>query len=314
MSTVVQDVLPVFLLILIGWLLVKSGYMKAEMGEALGDFVFRVAVPVLLFKTIATSDFHGASPVRLWLAYFSGVAVTWCLGHILATRIFGKDRRIGVLAGISSAFANNVFIGLPLVSQLVGNDGIVALSILLAVHLPVMMIAGTILMEQAEAKETGKKPENIGSVLFQIGRNLVSNPLVVGLVAGSVFHILTIPMTGMLKTVVDQIATMAAPAALLSLGMAVQKYGTSESWTLASGVGFLKLVVLPATVWAACHVLGLNASWTAAMVLTSSVPTGVNAWLIANRFGVGHGLAASTITLTTALGAISVSFWAWLLT
>ena len=314
MSTVVQDVLPVFLLILIGWMLVKSGYMKAEMGEALGDFVFRVAVPVLLFKTIATSDFHGASPLKLWVAYFAGVTVTWGLGHILATRVFGKDRRMGVLAGISSAFANNVFIGLPLVSQLVGNDGVVALSILLAVHLPVMMIAGTILMEQAESKETGKQPEKISSVVFQIGRNLVTNPLVVGIAAGSVFHILSIPMAGILKTVVDQVAVMAAPAALLSLGMAVQKYGTSDSLTLSAGVGFLKLFVLPASVWVACHLLGLNPNWTAAMVLTASVPTGVNAWLIANRFGVGHGLAASTITLTTALGVITVSFWAWLLT
>ena len=79
MSTVVQDVLPVFLLILIGWLLVKSGYLKAEMGEALGDLVFRVAVPVLLFKTIAVSDFHGASPVRLWVAYSAGVGLRWRL-------------------------------------------------------------------------------------------------------------------------------------------------------------------------------------------------------------------------------------------
>jgi malonate transporter and related proteins len=313
MSHVIEDVLPVFLLILIGWLLVKSTYMKAEMGEALGDLVFRVAVPVLLFKTIATSDFHGASPIRLWIAYFCGVAVTWTLGHLLATRLFGRDRRIGVLAGISSAFANNVFIGLPLVSQLVGTDGIVALSILLAVHLPIMMIAGTILMEQAEAKETGKQPENLKKVIVQIGRNLVSNPLVVGLVAGSVFHILTIPVSGVLKTVVDQIAVMAAPAALLSLGMAVEKYGTSESLRLSASVGLLKLIVLPASVWAACTLLGLNANWTAAMVLTASVPTGVNAWLIANRFGVGHGLAAATITMTTAFGVFTVSFWAWLL-
>ena len=48
-------------------------------------------------------------------------------------------------------------------------------------------------------------------------------------------------------------------------------------------------------------------------MLIASVPTGVNAWLIANRFGVGHSLAASTITVTTALGAISVSLWAYIL-
>ncbi|MNL67960.1 Membrane transport protein [compost metagenome] len=75
----------------------------------------------------------------------------------------------------------------------------------------------------------------------------------------------------------------------------------------------LKLALLPGCVWVASQLLGLSDEWTAAMVLTSSVPTGINAWLIANRFGVGHGLAASTITLTTAVGALTVTFWAWLL-
>ncbi len=60
----------------------------------------------------------------------------------IATRLFGRDRREGVLAGVSSAFANNVFIGLPLVDRTVGPDGIVAMSILLAIHLPLMMIIG----------------------------------------------------------------------------------------------------------------------------------------------------------------------------
>ena len=75
----------------------------------------------------------------------------------------------------------------------------------------------------------------------------------------------------------------------------------------------LSLLLLPACVWTTSHLLGLESDWTAALVLISAVPTGVNAWLIANRFGVGHSLAASTITLTTALGAITVSFWAYLL-
>ncbi len=61
------------------------------------------------------------------------------------------------------------------------------------------------------------------------------------------------------------------------------------------------------------HVLGLSREWTAALVLTSSVPTGVNAWLIANRFGIGHSVAASTISISTATGVLSVSLWAWLL-
>ena len=70
---------------------------------------------------------------------------------------------------------------------------------------------------------------------------------------------------------------------------------------------------MPASVYTASRLLGLDATWTAALVLTSSVPTGINAWLIANRFGVGHGLASSSITITTAVGVVTTTFWAWLL-
>lgn len=313
MPEITLNVLPIFILILIGWALVRTGLLKDELGDSLGEFVFKVAVPVLLFRTIAEADFHGASPFRLWIAYFTGVGVTWTVGHLIATRIFERDARVGVLAGVSSAFANNVFIGLPLVSRIVGSDGIVALSILLAVHLPLMMIIGTVLMEQAERKISGGSSRGLLAILKQIGGNLARNPLVIGLAAGVVAHVSGLPIPAVLDGVVNQIAAMAAPTALLSLGMALNKYGVSGNFRIAGAISALKLLLMPACVWTACRLLSLNPEWTMAMVLTSSVPTGINAWLIANRFGVGHGLAASTITLTTAAGVATVTFWAWLL-
>jgi malonate transporter len=310
MSSVAQDVLPIFILILFGWSLVRLKILKADIGDGLGDFVFRVAVPMLMFRTIANADFHGASPFRLWIAYFAGVAVAWTLGHIIATRFFGRDQRIGVLAGLSGAFANNVFIGLPLVDRTVGPDGIVAMSILLAVHLPLMMIAGTVAMERAEQKTTGKPSEGVLAVSRQVGANLIRNPLIIGLMAGLVLQIIGLKMPLMLDGIVGQVAGMAAPAALISLGMTLTKYGMAGNVRIASVITVIKLIVMPATVWLASTLLGLSPQWTAALVLTSSVPTGINAWLIASRFGVGQGLAASIITQSTAIGVISVSLWA----
>ncbi|MHC2299688.1 AEC family transporter [Rhizobium mongolense] len=313
MIAIIFDVLPIFIMILIGWLIVKTGLMKADVGDALSDFVFKIAVPLLLFRTIAEADFHGASPFRLWIAYFSGVAVTWTAGHIAATRFFGRDDRIGVLAGVSSAFANTIFVGLPLVQRTVGNEGLVPLSILIAVHLPVMMVIGTIMMERAERKIAGKGERSMLKLFRQIGLNLVRNPLVIGLVAGAAVHVAGLPMPLPVATIVDQLAGVAGPVALVSLGMALEKYGVSGNVGIASVTSAFKLVLLPCCVWTASHLVGLTGSWTAALVLIAAVPTGVNAWLIANRFGVGHSLAASTITVTTALGAISVSLWAYLL-
>lgn len=310
MSAVLHDVLPVFLLILAGYLIALTGLMKADAGEALGEFVFRVAVPVLLFRTIALAKLGGGTPLTLWIAYFSGVAVAWTVGHLVATLLFGRDRRIGVIAGVSSAFANNVFIGLPLVERVVGPEGIVAVSVLLAVHLPLMMIAGTVLMEQAVRRETGEAGRGILAVIRQTIVNLVQNPLVIGLVAGSVLHATGLALPAILDTLTAQVAGIAGPAALISLGMALRRYGVSGNIGLATVIAALKLLLLPASVWASCHLLGLSPQWTAAMVLTSSVPTGVNAWLIANRFGAGQGLAASAITLSTLLGVVTVTFWA----
>jgi predicted permease len=313
LSSVLANVLPVFILILVGWVATRTGLLKAETGDALGEFVFKIAVPLLIFRTIATADFAGVSPFRLWTAYFVGVAITWAVGDLLARRVFGRDAKVAVIAGVSAAFANNVFIGLPLVSHIVGQDGLVAISILLAIHLPIMMIAGTILMERASAKVDGVAPRGLGTVMKQVGMNLVRNPLVIALAAGIGFNLLGFTLISPVAMVVDQIAACASPAALVSIGMALTRYQIKGDLSLSTSAAVLKLLLMPACVYAASWALELPADWTAALVLTSSVPTGINAWLIAQRFRSGQSLAASVISITTAFGVASVSLWAWLL-
>lgn len=313
MSSVFANVLPVFILILIGWLVARVGFMKAETGDALGEFVFKIAVPVLIFHTLADADFAGVSPFGLWTSYFLGVAVTWTVGHLIATRVFGRDAKVGVIAGMSGSFANNIFIGLPLVAHMVGKEGLVALSILLAIHLPIMMIVGTVLMESATARVDGTQKRGMGAVLRQVGQNLARNPLVSALALGIIFNVSGLSMPSAVRPVIDQIAASAGPAALISIGMALTRYPIRGDVGLATGVAAMKLILLPAVVYLTSHLIGLPNDWSAALVLTSSVPTGINAWLIAQRFRAGQSLAASSISITTAVGVISVGFWGWLL-
>jgi predicted permease len=248
MLATAENVIPVFLLIFAGWLIVAAGYLQAKAGDALSDFVFKVAVPVLLFRTVAEADFHGAFPVRLWIAYFSGVAVVWTLAYLMASKVLGTDHRTATIAGISSAFANTVFIGLPLIERTVGPEGLVALSILIAVHLPVMMIVGTVLIERAEEKDTGKPHGRIWSLFRSMGRNLRRNPLVYGIVAGGLYNLSGLPLGGVPRVLADQVAAMAGPAALISLGMAMRRYGFAGNGRIAAGAMVLKLIVMPAAV------------------------------------------------------------------
>ncbi len=136
------------------------------------------------------------------------------------------------------------------------------------------------------------------------------NPLIIGLAGGVLLQLVGTPVPALIDGIVAQVAGMAAPAALISLGMTLNKYGMAGNIKIAGSISLLKLGLMPAVVWLASTLLGLSPQWTAALVLTSSVPTGINAWLIANRFGVGQGLAASVITLSTAAGVATVSLWA----
>ena len=162
--------------------------------------------------------------------------------------------------------------------------------------------------DQGDGQARGLK-----AILLQVASNLVRNPLVIALAAGAAFNLSGMTLTPVIGTVVSQLSNSAGPAALISIGMALTKYPVRGNIGLTGAIAALKLLLLPAAVYVIGKALGLSPAWAAALVLTSSVPTGINAWLIAHRFRSGQNIAASTISLTTAFGIVSVSFWAWLL-
>jgi malonate transporter and related proteins len=312
-STIALDVVPIFALIAIGWLTVRLGLLGPDVGDALGDFVFKVAVPVLLFRTVALADIEGVSPWGLWLAYFTSVGFAWAAGHLVAAKVFGRDARVAVVAGVSTAFSNIVFIGLPLVDRIVGEEGVLAVSIVLAVNLPVLMTAGTLMMHQADKAFSGGPDKSVVSILANVGRTLARNPLVIGLACGALYNLSGLPLTGVPRTIIDPLAGLAGPTALVSMGMALRKYGVAGNVRPAVVTSALKLFLMPAVVLVMARLLDLPPQWTAALVLVAAAPTGVNAYLISQHFGVGQGLASSVITLTTAAGVVTVSLWAVLL-
>lgn len=312
MSEIVNSVLPIFVLILVGWVIAKLRYFKAEHAGTLTSFVFKIALPVLLMRTVAVANFENAHPLKIWLCYFGGVAIAWITAALVARHGFGRDRASAVIIGLSGTFANAAFIGIPLVSQIVGDNGLITLSLVLAIHMPVMMVTATIFVEHAKAQEGGAL-SNPRKVALTVLHNLVTSPIVIGLFIGAMLHVFNLKLAGPVLSVVDMIAAMAGPVALISIGMTLTQYRIAGNVGLFSVVTAIKLILLPAMVYLLGHLLSLPHQAMAALVLTGATPAGVNAFVLANQFGTGKNIAASTITLTTALGVLTVSFWVFIL-
>ncbi|WP_210496093.1 AEC family transporter [Microvirga antarctica] len=291
-------VLPVFGLIAIGYLARKANLIAERTGEGLSEFVFKLSLPCLIFRTLVHAEIPAVQPWGYWISYFAGVAVVWAAASLLARRMFGLTGIAQVVAGFSAGQANTVFVGVPMILKAYGDAGAVPLFLLIAIHLPITMTLATILAEGRQAS------------VWLIVKRLVTHPIVVAILAGSAFRPLAFAIPSGAWQVVDLLASAAIPCALVSMGIALCRYGIAAGWTLPFLISALKLIVHPLIVLLlARYVFGVPPVWTGVAVLFASCPSGINAYLFAERYGEGVALASSAVALSTALALGTTLFW-----
>lgn len=307
MSPLTETVLFVFGLVALGYLAGLSGYLKAQSAEGVAEFAVGVAMPLLLFQTMVTSDFHGATPWLLWATYFSAVALTWVGGHLVTTRLFGRDSRIGIVGGISAAYSNIVLLGVPFILGIYGRQGFEVLSLLVSVHLPIMMMASIVLFElfgQGEAR--GLHPLRM---LRRFLHKLLINPLIVGILAGLAWRLTGVPLPGLVSRLAEALGGTAAPVALFAMGLGLNRFGISGHIGPAIALSVLKLFVMPAITLLLVWLAGLPPLTAQIAVMVAALPSGINSYLIAVQFDTGQGLASNQMTLATASAVVTTSFW-----
>lgn len=291
-------VLPVFGLIGLGYFARWSKLLRETTGEGLSDFVFVLAVPCLLFRTLAKADIPLTQPWGYWIAYFAGLAVVWALAMLIASKFFARKGPELVVSGFSAAQSNTVFVGVPMILKAYGDAGAVPLGLLLAIHLPVTMTVATLLAEGRSAS------------IPQLIKRLFTHPIIVGILLGSAVR----PFVGQIPepawTLVDLLAGAAVPCALISLGIAMRRYGLESGLALPAVLSGLKLGLHPLLVYGlATKVFDMPPHWSGVAVLFAACPCGINAYLFAERYRQGVADASSAITLSTLLSLFTTAAW-----
>ncbi|AZO29725.1 MULTISPECIES: AEC family transporter [Mesorhizobium] len=307
MTPLVATVLFVFSLVALGYLAGFTGYLKPASGEGISEFAVNVAMPLLLFQTMVKSDFHGVAPWPLWGAYFAAVAITWAAGHLVTTRIFGRDARAGIVGGVSSAYSNVVLLGAPFILGIFGASGFEVLSLLVSVHLPIMMMASIVLFEMFG--RGGSEPVHPLRVIRNFLRRLFVNPLIIGILAGLAWRLTGAPLPALIGRLVDALADTAGPVALFAMGLSLRRFGISGNVRPALALSALKLFLMPAVVLLLVWLLGLPPLTAKVAVVVAALPSGINSYLIAVQFNTGQALASNQMTIATASAVLTTSFW-----
>ena len=307
MSPLVETVLFVFGLVALGYLAGLTRYLEPESGDALSEFVVGVALPLLLFRTMTQADFHGAAPWALWATYFTAAAVVWTAGHLVTTRIFGRDSQAGVVGGVATAFSNLVLLGAPFMLGVFGQEAFTVLSLIISVHLPMMMMASIILFE-IFGREAGAKVHPL-RILRDFLAKILSNPLIIGILVGLLWRATGLGMPSLPARLIDALAGIAGPVALFAMGLGLCKFGISGNVRPALVLSILKLMLMPAVALAMALLLDLPPLAAKVAVVAAALPSGVNSYLLAARFGTGQALASNQMTIATACAVVTTAFW-----
>lgn len=297
-------VAPIFALIAIGFVTVRTGLISPAASEGLSEFVFVLAIPALLFRTVATADLPNLNPAPYWLAYFIPLALCWIVASQFA-RMAGRDRIERAVIGFTAAQSNTVLIGIPLILGVFGQAGKVPIVLLIAVHLPITMTIVTVLVERGSGASAGLK----------LIRSLVTHPILLGIIGGLIWRQLGLQIPPIPLRILTLLGDTAAPCALVATGMGLVRVSLSGSRAIIALAAGLKLVVHPVLVFLlAKFVFNLPPVWVGTATLFAACPTGINAFLVAERYRKAEAVASGSIALSTLLAAVTTTIAVMLVT
>ncbi len=310
MNTILITVLPVFGMIVLGYIFAKFKIIDVAAGRGLSLFVFNVAIPALLFKTMATMDTKDAAPWSLWLAFFGGLGLTWIAAAFASRLIPSLNASGGASASMASGFGNLALLGTPLALAHFGQAVAVPLGLILSIHAPTLWFTATLHRELS--RHSGQFSfTNTGRELIM---NLAKNAIVLALLAGTFWRLTGLGLNPIPDKMLAMLADASVPTALFALGVSLAGYSLKGSWDGMFTVISLKMVLMPLLVFALSHfVFQLQPLWAKVAVLFAAMPTGANAFLFAQRNDEAVPAVSGAIAAGTALAAISASFILYLM-
>jgi len=296
MFGVLEGYAAIWVVIGVGYLVGRRGTLGSQGREVLNMLTFAVASPALLFTTLAKADPYSVIGPQLLVAGASAFVVLG-LYWVITARWLKRDKAERTIGAMSASTVNSANLGLPIAAYVLGDTALAAPVILfqLAVFTPLnlsMMDAAT---------------HRAGRGVLGVGKGFVTNPMIVGSLAGLLVSLLHLHVPEIIMTPVDLLAGASVPAMLMAFGISLvgsrplrKAAGRRRDvWVAAA----LKLMVHPAVALAiAMFALHLHGKELYAAVVMAALPTAQNIFVNASRYDAGVTVAKDTVLVTTVLG------------
>ena len=291
-----QLLFPDFSLILIGYLLCRFTALNRQVWEPVERLVYFLMFPVLLFHSIVKSPLDLSTASSLMAAglvlCLMGIALAYSLpwwpwvGQRFDKRLHAASAQIG--------FRFNSFIALALANKVAGPQGLLLISVVIGVCVPLLNVGAVWPMA---------RHANRGFV-----RELIRNPLIIGTVSGLTANLLGLQIPPWLDPTVTRIGQASLALGLMAAGAGMQFSSLKDAKTLGILVLAARHLAMPIMALGVAMLFQLDATQTSVLLLFAAVPTASSCYVLAARMGYNGAYVAGLVTLSTLLGMASLPF------
>ena len=303
---VASSLLPVVLLIAIGFAAGRLRLIRGEAVRDLSNLVFLVLVQALLFRTMATAHLERLDLRSVALYYIVAGAMFFALLFIQ-----GLNSRSAVVA-LAAIFSNTLMIGVPLVQLAYGQAGLVHLFTLISMHALILLTLATVVLELLVAREqaaAGLGPRrHIAATVAQAVKNAILHPVPLPIIAGFLYSLTGWGLHPVVERPLKLLGDAFGPVALVLVGVTLAQTAIGPHLRGALVISVLKTILHPLLMWGAGRALGLTGLPLAVMVVAAALPVGANVFLFSQRYKEAEDLVTASVAVSTlmAVGTVSV--------
>lgn len=309
MQAVLNAALPIFALILTGYLCARFGGFDRSATDNLNRFAVYLALPALMFLAMSKITPDQVRQFGFALTFAGGIAVTFAIGFGLS-RLRGRAVANSSIEGLDAGYSNVGFMGIPLCLLVFGQESLPAAIIATLFTACVLFLFAIVLIE-IDLHKGASLVRTVGKVFL----SLLRNPLLIAPLAGLLVGLTGIVLPAPLVQFASILGGAASPCALVCIGLflAQERVVSGDAGSIGALV-VLKLLVHPAvTALLAFYIFDVPSLWARSAVLLSALPIGSGPFTIAKLYGLEAGVTSGAILVSHLVSVLTVSFLvAWL--
>lgn len=293
-------ILPVFLLIFLGWLLKRRAFPGDHFWAPAERLTYFVLFPALIATILAKADFSNLAILPMAAAIVLAILAMSVL--VLALRRRLRVSGPALTSVFQGAVRMNTYIGLSVAWGVHGAEGLTAAALAVAVIVPLVNVTCTLVLLRYGAAARPGAPMRWGAIV----RQFASNPLILACLVGGLLNLSGIGLPPVVGPMAEILSRAALPLGLLAVGAALDLKAARAAGGLVLQTSALKLVALPAMTWLLLQAFGVGGVAAFVAILFNALPTATSAYILARQLGGDATLMASLTTIQTLLALASL--------